>query len=126
MGELTRNFNWSATSLGSPDQWPSSLRSGVSILLNSQFPMFIWWGEELITIYNDSYKIIAGDKHPSLLGKSGREGWSEIWKDLTPLVNSVFKGESTWSEDLRLEIERRGFMETAYFTFSYSPILLDS
>jgi PAS domain S-box-containing protein len=126
LGELTRNLNWSTTSLGNPDQWPSSLRSGVSILLNSQFPMFIWWGEELTTIYNDSYKIIAGNKHPALLGKSGREGWSEIWDDLAPLVDRVFKGESTWSEDLRLEIERRGFIETAYFTFSYSPILLEA
>src|SRR5829696_8303633 len=98
MGELTRNFHWADSPLGTPDTWTASLRSAVSILLNSQFPMFIWWGEELITIYNDSYKIIAGDKHPQLLGESGRAGWSEIWEDLAPLVGNVFKGESTWSE----------------------------
>src|SRR6187401_1716779 len=85
MGELVRKFDWSSTSLGPPDQWPPSLRTSVNILLNSQFPMFVWWGQELITIYNDAYKIIAGDKHPALLGRSGRDGWSEIWDELTPL-----------------------------------------
>jgi PAS domain S-box-containing protein len=87
--------------------------------------MFVWWGKELTTIYNDSYKIIAGDKHPGLLGKSGREAWAEIWEDLAPLVEKVFNGASTWSEDLLLYINRRGFAEETYFTFSYSPILND-
>src|SRR5215217_4302916 len=100
MGERTRSFNWSQTPIGTPDQWPQSLRTSVSILLNSQFPMFVWWGKDLTTIYNDSYRIIAGDKHPGLLGKSGREGWSEIWDDLEPLVEKVFNGGSTWSGDL--------------------------
>ncbi len=126
MGELTRKYDWSKTSLSSPDQWPQSLRTSVSILLNSQFPMFVWWGKELITLYNDSYKIIAGDKHPGLLGKSGQQAWAEIWDDLAPLVEKVFKGTSTWSEDLLLYINRRGFVEQTYFTFSYSPILDES
>jgi PAS domain S-box-containing protein len=126
MGGLTRKYDWAKTSLGSPDQWPQSLRTAVSILLNSQFPMFVWWGKELTTIYNNSYKIIAGDKHPNLLGKSGREAWAEIWDDLAPLVEKVFNGASTWSEDLLLYINRRGFIEETYFTFSYSPILDES
>lgn len=126
MGELTRKYDWSETSLGRPDQWPQSLRTAVSLLLNSQFPMFVWWGKELTTIYNDSYKIIAGDKHPGLLGKSGRDAWAEIWDDLAPLVEKVFSGASTWSEDLLLYINRRGFVEETYFTFSYSPVLDES
>jgi PAS domain S-box-containing protein len=126
MGELTRNYDWSKTPIGSPAQWPQSLRTTVSILLNSQFPMFVWWGNELTTIYNDSYKIIAGDKHPHLLGKSGQEAWSEIWDDLSPLVDKVFRGIPTWSEDLVLNIKRRGFIEETYFTFSYSPVLDES
>ena len=126
MGELARNFNWSNTPLGTPDHWPQNLRTSVSILLNSQFPMFVWWGDELITIYNDSYKIIAGDKHPGLLGKSGKEGWVEIWDDLAPLVAKVFSGVSTWSDDLLLYVNRHGFAEPAYFTFSYSPIFDDT
>jgi PAS domain S-box-containing protein len=126
MGVLTRNYDWSKTALGSPDKWPQNLRAAVSILLNSQFPMFVWWGSELTTIYNDSYKIIAGDKHPALLGKSGREGWSEIWNDLAPLVENVFNGNATWSDDLLLLIRRHGFVEETYFTFSYSPIFNES
>lgn len=126
MGMLIRTKDWNATVLGGPDGWPQSLRTVVSILLNSQFPMFVWWGKELITIYNDAYVPIAGEKHPGLLGKSGREGWSEIWNDLAPLVEKVFSGSSTWSEDQPLYINRRGYIEETYFTFSYSPVLDDS
>src|SRR5689334_23407060 len=112
MGERTRHFDWSKTPLGPPEHWPPSLRTSVSILLNSQFPMFVWWGKEnLITIYNDSYRVIAGDKHPQLLGKSGKEGWAEIWPDLAPLVDDVFRGNATWSEDLRLDIIRSDRVE---------------
>ncbi|GAA4746815.1 sensor histidine kinase [Flavisolibacter ginsenosidimutans] len=122
MGERIRSKDWSLSPLGTPNEWPQSLRTTVSILLNSKFPMFVWWGEDLITIYNDAYCPIAGEKHPSLLGKSGKEGWIEIWEDLGPLVDSVFSGKSTWSEDQALYMNRRGYVEETYFTFSYSPI----
>lgn len=122
MGAFIRSKDWRHSPLGPPDQWPQSLRTTVSILLNSRFPMFVWWGEELITIYNDAYCPIAGEKHPSLLGKSGKQGWAEIWRDLKPLVESVFSGKSTWSEDQVLYMNRRGYVEETYFTFSYSPI----
>jgi PAS domain S-box-containing protein len=126
MGERIRSKDWRDSPLGTPGNWPQSLRTTVSILLNSRFPMFVWWGEELITIYNDAYCPIAGEKHPSLLGKSGKEGWAEIWHDLSPLVESVFNGTSTWSEDRVLYMNRHGYVEETYFTFSYSPIWNDS
>jgi PAS domain S-box-containing protein len=122
MGERIRSNDWKLSPLGTPDDWPQSLRTTVSILLNSKFPMFVWWGKDLITIYNDAYCPIAGEKHPSLLGKSGQQGWIEIWEDLGPLVESVFSGRSTWSEDQVLYMNRRGYVEETYFTFSYSPI----
>lgn len=122
MAGLIRSKDWHRSPLGTPDQWPQSLRTTVSIILNSQFPMFVWWGKDLITLYNDAYCPIAGEKHPSLLGKSGKEGWIEIWQDLGPLVESVFSGRSTWSEDQVLYMNRRGYVEETYFTFSYSPI----
>ncbi len=122
MGEMIRSKDWRKSPIGPPEKWPQSLQTAVSILLNSQFPMFVWWGSGLITIYNDAYCPIAGEKHPSLLGKSGREGWAEIWDDLDPLVESVFNGQSTWSEDQKLLMNRRGYFEETYFTFSYSPI----
>jgi PAS domain S-box-containing protein len=126
MGKLIRAKDWTGTVLGAPETWPQSLRTAVSIVLNSRFPMFVWWGSDLITIYNDAYVPIAGEKHPSLLGKSGREAWSEIWHDLSPLVQNVFNGISTWSEDQPLYMNRYGYTEETYFTFSYSPIIDDS
>ena len=126
MGRLVRHKDWSATPLGAPETWPQSLRTSVSLLLNSQFPMFIWWGSELTTIYNDAYIQVAGEKHPGLLGKSGKDAWAEIWHDLGPLVDSVFAGKATWSEDQVLYMNRRGYVEETYFTFSYSPVLDES
>ncbi len=126
MGALIRTKDWSEVSIGTPEKWPESLRTAVSILLNSSFPMFVWWGDDLITIYNDAYRQIAGEKHPLLLGKSGKEGCAEIWDDLSPLVKTVFSGNATWSEDQVLYMNRHGYVEETYFTFSYSPIIDES
>jgi PAS domain S-box-containing protein len=125
MGERIRLKDWDNTAVGNPRSWPQSLRTSINILLNSKFPMFVWWGKELITFYNDSYIDVAGEKHPTLLGKSGKEGWAEIWDELGPLVETVFQGTSTWSEDLLLNMNRHGYVEETYFTFSYSPIFND-
>jgi PAS domain S-box-containing protein len=126
MGERIRAKDWSETAIGAPESWPQSLRTSVSIIINSQFPMFVWWAKELITIYNDAYIPVAGGKHPELLGTSGNVGWKEIWDDLGPLVDRVFEGTSTWSEDQVLYMNRHGYVEETYFTFSYSPVMDES
>ena len=118
-----RAKDWSATPLGAIETWPQSLRTAVSILLNSRYPMFIFWGPRYIKIYNDGYRPITGDKHPWALGRPGTEVWPEIWDDIGPMVERVVQhGEATWSDDLRLFMHRRGFPEEVFFTFSYSPI----
>lgn len=123
MGALIKAFDWTKTPLGPPENWPENLRVSVSILLNSQFPMFVWWGPEMITIYNDAYRIILGDKHPNALGNSGPKVWAEIWDVVGPLAEKVMKdGTSNWSEDQILYMNRHGYTEETYFTFSYSPI----
>jgi len=123
MGELTRTKNWSQTPVGAPPHWPQSLKTAVSILLNSRFPMFVWWGPELITFYNDAYIPIAGEKHPNLLGNSGNQAWAEIWDVVGPMVDGVMdQGIPSWAEDQLLYINRFGYTEETYFTFSYSPI----
>ena len=123
IGALMRAKDWSATPLGPVEAWPQSLRTAVSILLNSRYPMFIFWGPRLVKIYNDGYRPITGDKHPWALGQPGPEVWPEIWSDIGPMVERVVRdGEATWSEDLRLFMHRRGFPEEVFFTFSYSPI----
>ena len=123
MGALMRSMDWSATSLGPVEQWPQSLRTSVSTCLNSRFAILIWWGPDLIMLYNDAYREIIAGKHPAALGHPGRECWPEIWDIIGPMLRSVVEnGEATWSDDLLLLLERHGYPEECYFTFSYSPI----
>ncbi|WP_421939107.1 ATP-binding protein [Pedobacter sp.] len=128
MAELTRNYDWSNTALGSPDKWPTSLLTAVSIVLNSRFPMFIWWGPQLIQFYNDAYRpsLGTGGKHPLALGQPAAECWQEIWPIIKPLIDQVLAGgESTWSEDQLIPIFRNNRLEDVYWTFSYSKLLND-
>ncbi len=125
MGDRTRNYNWSETPIGDPDQWPQSLRTIVSIILNSKFPMFLWWGDELIQFYNDAYRPSLGNngKHPTALGQRAGDCWPEIWPIIKPLIDQVrFSGEATWSEDELIPIYRNGTLEDVYWTFGYSPV----
>jgi PAS domain S-box-containing protein len=122
LGALIRSKDWSATLLGPSEFWPQSLKTTLGILLNSRYPMFVFWGPQLIKIYNDGYKPILGRKHPWALGQPAREVWPEIWPAIEPLVDRALSGDPTWSDDLMLFMERNGFPEEVYFTFSYSPI----
>lgn len=123
MGALMRTIDWSATALGPVEGWPQSLRTALSIILRSRFPMFVFWGKDLVQLYNDAYVPITGGKHPASQGCPARETWAEIWDVLEPLVDAVMdRGEATWSEDQLLMMERHGFTEETYFTFSYSPV----
>jgi len=125
MGKLTREKDWSKTALGDPRSWPQSLRTTLSIILNSKFPMFLFWGEELICFYNDAYRPSLGKdgKHPSILGMKGIEAWPEIWLIIQPLIDQVLAGgEATWNEDQLIPIYRNGKIEDVYWTFSYSPV----
>jgi signal transduction histidine kinase/PAS domain-containing protein len=128
MGALTREFDWSKTSLGPPDLWPQSLRTTVSNLLRSKFPMFLWWGGEMIQFYNDAYRPSMGNdgKHPSALGAKGKDTWPEIWDIISPLHRQVeTTGEATWMEDQLVPIYRNGKLEDVYWTYSYSSVLDD-
>ncbi len=123
MGALMRSIDWSRTSLGPVDRWPTSLRTTVGIVLGNRFPMFIWWSRDFIQLYNDAYRTILGDKHPASMGRSGAEVWAEIWDTVGPMATSIMDGgPATWSEHLLLHVRRWGFTQEAYFTFSYSPI----
>jgi signal transduction histidine kinase len=108
-------------------QWPTSLRTIVGVVLENRFPMLLWWGQDLIQIYNDTYRPILGDKHPRSMGASGPEVWAEIWHIVGPMARGILEGQpSTWSEHLLLPMNRKGYVEEAYFTFSYSPVPGDS
>ena len=124
MGALTRAYDWSATPLGKPETWPQSLRTAVRILLNTNHPMFIWWGPELIQFYNDAYRQTMGpERHPSALGQRGRECWEEIWPIIGPQIEQVMSGGgATWHENQLVPVTRHGRLEQVYWTYGYSPI----
>ncbi|CAN5456405.1 hypothetical protein BH10BAC3_BH10BAC3_39850 [soil metagenome] len=124
MGALIRAKDWTKTNLGDPANWPQSLRSMLSMVLHSKFPMFLWWGPDLVCFYNDAYRPSLGHdgKHPSILGMNAEEAWPEIWPTIHPLIDQVLAGgEATWSENQLIPIFRNGKMEDVYWTFSYSP-----
>jgi PAS domain S-box-containing protein len=124
MGALTRAYNWSATPLGKPEAWPQSLRTAVRILLNTNHPMFIWWGPDLIQFYNDAYRQTMGpERHPGALGQRGRECWEEIWPIIGPQIEQVMSGGgATWHENQLVPVTRHGRLEQVYWTYGYSPI----
>ena len=122
LGALMRVHDWSTSPLGAPETWPYSLRSVVGLLLNSKFPMFVAWGKELSFLYNDAYAEILGTKHPRALGRRFQEIWAEIWSDISPLIDAAMAGEGTYRENLPLVMNRKGFNERTWFTFSYSPV----
>jgi two-component sensor histidine kinase len=124
MGALTRGFDWSKTSLGSPETWPQSLRVTVRLVLTSRHPMFIWWGPELIQFYNDAYRETMGpERHPSALGARGRDCWAEIWDIIGPQIEYVMAGNgATWHEDQLVPVTRHGRREDVWWTYSFGPI----
>ena len=123
LAELMRSHDWASSAIGAPETWPQALRTAVGIMLTSRQPIWIGWGSELIYLYNDPYKSIIGGKHPWALGKPTAEVWSEIWQDIGPMLTHAMGGkEGTYVESQLLIMERNGYPEETYYTFSYSPI----
>ena len=109
------------------EAWPAELRLLVRVMLSSEFPMMIVWGDEYTQLYNDAFRPILGTgKHPGAMGRSARETWAEIWDEIGPLFASVFAGDAVWNADQRLLINRNGYDEETFFTYSYSPIYDDA
>lgn len=120
---LARTTDWGATPLGDPQTWPEELRTAIRTVMSSRVPMLIWWGSELVQIYNDAYRPLLGSKHPEAMGQAAAECWGEVWDELGPLTREVLERcESTYAEQLLLFLERHGYIEETYWTFSYSPI----
>src|SRR5271168_2124920 len=123
MAALMRATDWSKTKLGSPDAWPRSLKTMLGVILGSRFPMLIWWGPDLLHLYNDAYRPILRDKHPASLAAPASQVWAEVWDVAGPMARSVQEGgPATWTEDLQLFINSGEMAEETYFTFSYSPV----
>jgi PAS domain S-box-containing protein len=122
MGAAIRTYDWSSTPLGSPTDWPTSLKALVGVLLDAKQPMFIVWGRAQLLLYNDGYAYVLAGKHPGALGCPFLEVWAEIAPDLTPIVDQAYAGTAVHMDDITLIMERRGFVEETHFAFSYTPI----
>jgi len=126
-GALMRAKDWSLTPLGPIEKWPQSLRTSVSICLESRFPIVMYWGPEYVVLYNDAYSSILGGKHPWALGQRCRDCWAEIWDTIGPMLDGVVQtAEATWSNDLLLPLNRYGYAEECYFSFSFSPVRVEA
>jgi hypothetical protein len=113
MGKLLREKDWSKTKFGSMSKWSQTLITMVSLIMSSSHPMSLWLGEDLILIYNDGYMQVAGGHHPDSFGQSARIGWTELFPRLDPIIEGVWKGESVYSEDSLLIMERHGYKEVS-------------
>lgn len=123
MGALLRDFAWATHPLGDPAGWPQSLKTAIRIMLTSRQPIWIGWGKDLYFFYNDAYQSIIGGKHPKALAQPAKIVWQEIWDDIGPMLATAMTGiEGTYVEEQLLIMERNGYPEETYYTFSYSPI----
>lgn len=120
--DLINSIDWSSTALGERTTWPQSLQSALSICINSNFPIAIYWGKELVLLYNDAWSPIPGSKHPWAMGKPAIEVWPEIWDDIDPQFKKAFNGMPGGSRDALLPMQRHGYTEECYFDFTFTPI----
>jgi serine phosphatase RsbU (regulator of sigma subunit) len=115
--------DWARTPLGAPAQWSATLRNAVDLTLNTRFPVTLLWGPEFVLLYNEAYAQLIGDKHPAALGRPAREVFPEAWDLIGPMMHGVLSGGGpTWFEDEYLPLDRHGYLEDCWFTFSYSPV----
>ncbi len=124
MGKLIRDFNWADSPLGIPEKWPASIQTSIQLCLDSLFPMVIYVGPELRIIYNDAWRPTLGStKHPHALGQPAKKVWPEIWSTIGPMLEQVMEsGEPTYEKDHLLLLDRHGYLEETYWTYSYSPL----
>jgi PAS domain S-box-containing protein len=126
MGQHMRALAWERTPLGAPQAWPQSLKTAVSLMLRARQPVFIGWGPQLISLYNDGYIPICGTKHPHALARPMAQVWAEIWDTLSPINDAVLRGESQWFENMPFDLAGRAEAGPSYFSFSYTPLLDDA
>src|SRR5438132_5503694 len=126
MGKLIRSMDWSKTPLGPIESWPQSLRTTVSLCLASNFPISLAWGPKHVQIYNDGYLPICGEKHPHSMGQDFSECWASPWPVIGEAFTRALAGETSFLENQRMFLDRNGYLEETFFTFSFSPIRDDA
>src|SRR5690349_12471758 len=109
---IARKTLWENTALGDPDGWAPELKAAIRTVMPSKIPMLLWWGQELVQVYNEAYRHLLGSKHPFAMGQAAAECWAEVWDDLGPMATGVREsGEANFEQDLLLFIDRHGYLE---------------
>src|SRR6185369_16716165 len=123
MGFLLSRVDWAKTALGSPGNWSPALRTMVGMVLRNRSPLVLWWGPDLVQIYNDAFRSILAAKHPQAVAQPAAECWSEIWSVVGSMIEAPLRGQpATGSDDLMLLVNRKAFLEETHFKFAYSPV----
>jgi signal transduction histidine kinase len=122
MGKLVRSMEWAGTPLGPIEAWPQSLRTTVSLGLASNFPISLVWGPGHVQIYNDGYWPICGGKHPHSMGQDFTDCWASAWPAIGEAFEHALEGRTSYLENQRMFLDRNGYLEETFFTFSFSPI----
>jgi signal transduction histidine kinase len=125
-GALIRAQDWSLTPVGPPEHWPASLTAQVRAMLHMRQPMSIFWGREMVNLYNDGFLPILGEKHPSAMGQAAREVWKDAWPVVGAQLERVLQGENVYFEETLVPIVRQGRLQDAWWNYSYSPLFDDS
>lgn len=125
MGSRIRAFDWSRTSLGPMEGWSPALRAAVRMMVAQGHSACMFWGPDLVMLYNDGYMSVLGGKEEQALGQPFRRIWADVWHDVEPMVERTLAGYSTRTEEMRLVMTRNGFDEETFWTFSYTPLFDD-
>ncbi|TDK31236.1 hypothetical protein E2F50_20000 [Rhizobium deserti] len=120
--ELVRSFDWGESPLGYPNDWPVELQTLVAVMLGSLQPMLIVWGPKQITLYNDGYAAMCGNRHPQAFGRPFGQLWHDIWDQVEPIISAAYAGEGTSMDDIAFTMHRKGYPEETHFSFSYTPV----
>lgn len=124
--DLVRSFDWAATPLGSIENWPQSLKTATSLILQSPVPIVMLWGPDGVMIYNDAYSVFAGARHPALLGSKVREGWPEVADFNDNVMKVGLAGGTLAYKDQELTLHRHGKAEQVWMNLDYSPVYDES
>jgi PAS domain S-box-containing protein len=125
MARRIRDQDWSATPLGPVAAWPPPLRASIDLILPAATPIGLYWGPDLVLVFNDAWRRLVGTKHAVALGRPAREVFPEIWGEIGPMLAGVLAGKGAAQvKDRRLSLDRAGRIEDAWFSFSFDPILL--
>ncbi|KAF4974490.1 hypothetical protein FZEAL_8612, partial [Fusarium zealandicum] len=122
--KFARSVDWASTPLGPIEDWPADLRTMSNLIMGSPHPAALYWGPQFVIIYNEAYLDLAGQKHPKLMGSCYIDAWPEIWDEIKPVFKSALEsGQATMKHENQLFINRHGFLEEAFFSWSIVPLV---